>query len=56
MGFLFIASIEEKKVKTSSFVILLDFQYSYLSSRKAVKEASANFKQKIKGFTWTEIQ
>ena len=50
MEFFFIASMEEKKSEDKSVCHPSRFSILPLSSRKAVKEAPANFPQKNKGF------
>ena len=48
--FLFLASMEKKKSEDKSNRHYSSFSILPLSSRKAVKEAPANFPQKNKGF------
>ena len=50
MEFLFIASMEKKKSEDKSLCHPYSFSILLLSSRKAVKEAPANFPHKNKGF------
>ena len=50
MEFLFIASTEKKKSEDKSIRHPSSFSILSFSSRKAVKEAPANFPQKNKGF------
>ena len=49
MEFLFIASIEKEKIEDKSNYHHSSFAILPLSSRKAVKEAPANFSQKKQG-------
>ena len=50
MEFLFIASMEKNKSEDKSIRHPSSFSILPLSSRKAVKEAPANFRQKKRGF------